>query len=555
MPSRNLEPGQMQIGDFVFGFNTLFTIEDRDFGGYDVNVQDYAAQLSDETRFGSDSLKPLPIQLQLNAFQNRLLPHIAAITGDDRELNFDDDPTVGQFTREWRADDVRHTWGELKPLYVCRPDGSTVMVYGRPGKCSVSKPDKEGARKVVAEFRRSDTLCYNEFEWFTQVQYNEQVTVWRSTEMGQGDAPCWMRFFLVGPMTNPSITFGDLTIDLNYKINYGEIVEISSYPWERRAIRLNDGLSLNAYVTQPYLENIIFDIDKPINMKWIASDTNTAIENEIFADYPNTSEGLNSEKWSASAYSASGSGKWYINTDGVLVWSDSGNQSHSVTSIYQGSQTISKYQMVGFTTNHPAEDNTGINGTQPTNRIIGRSNAAGTEYLYWDISYTNAWFGYHGPDGVEHILSPKYQLHKPIGILRRILNNFGTIFGNQGNPSDGWQYDAEFGTGAGLLSSTLHINNVKVLDFDQTVYQNITPGTGPQPAGAVSVTADNHYFINTITLGDDSNHCGIGMRATPRGLGQATPAGITEFHMRDNPIEPLNISAVYMMWRDAWQNI
>lgn len=543
MPSNNLEPGQYQLGDFVFGFGTLFTVENFDIGGYDVTVQDYQAQLSDETRFGSDSLKSLPIQLIVNAFENRALPNVVALTGDATELNFDSDPTVGQFTREWRADDIRKNWGSLKPLYICRKDGRVVQVYGRPGKCQVSRPDRENARKITAEFRRSDTLCYTDFEWFTQVRDGEEITVWRSSEMEQGDAPCWVRFFLVGPMNNPTITFGDLQIVLNYELEYGDIVEISSYPWERRAIRLNDGLSLNAYVTQPYLEKIIFDIDKPVQLRFDATDTNKQIEEEDFATYTPTTEGLDtSGKWSTSQYST-GTGKWRIQS-GKLVWDDSGNQTRTVSAIYTDAQTITPYQTVGFTTDHPAEE--ALGGGEPTNRIIGRSNASGTEYYYWDISYTTAWFGYHKPDGTERILK-EFELRKPIRILRRILNNFTTIFGGSGNPSDGWQYDADFGTGQHILGSNLHINNVKVLTFDPTPKKHLNI-----QSSSTSPIYDPFIDLPHLT---ENKYTGIGMRANFRNLGQSTPAGLTEFHMRDNPVVPLNVSSVYMMWRDAWQNI
>lgn len=525
MPNRNLEPGQYQIGDFVFGDYTLFRVEEFSEGAYDVNVQDYQAQLSDEIRFGSDSLKGMPIQMIINAFQNSLMSNVVAVTGDTRELNFDDDPTIGEFTREWRADEIRKEWGELKPIYYCRDDGVTVQVYGRPGKLAVSTPDREGARKITAEFRRSDTLCYTDFEWFTQTRVGEKRIIFRSSKLGQGDAPSWLRFFLVGPMKNPTIHLGSMDIHLEYELLAGDIVEISSYPWARRAIRLNDGLSLNAYVTQSYLEKLAFDVDAPIELSWEATNTNTAINNIDFSTYPNTSDGIQDSNtdWTASTYSA-GTGKWRI-SGGKLIWDDAGNGYRRVASIFK-QPTISKYQVVGFTTDQPAEDV--IGGIYPSNRIIGRSNATGTEYLYWDITYTGAWFGYHAPDGTEIILSEVFPLRKHIDIIRRILNNFGTIFGGSGNPVAGWQYDAEFGTGAGVLTSSLHINNTKLFTY------NGDPG---------------------ITLNDDNLYTGLGMYATQRGTGQSTPAGLTEFHMRDNPIVPINISSVYMMWRDAWQNI
>ena len=97
---RNLEPGQYQIGDFVFGFGTLFNVEDFDIGGYEVNNQDFQVTASDEIRFGKDSFKPLPIQLIVNARENRLLPNIAALTSETREFHFENDRTAGSFVKK-----------------------------------------------------------------------------------------------------------------------------------------------------------------------------------------------------------------------------------------------------------------------------------------------------------------------------------------------------------------------------------------------------------------------------------------------------------------------
>ena len=168
--SRNLEPGQYQIGDFIFGYHTLFKVESFDIGAYDVNVQDFQVPSADELRFGRDTLKPMPIQITINALRNKVLPNVAGLGAGFQakadQLNFEHDRKVGQFGKEWRADEVRGKWGELKPLRICREDGRTVMVYGRPGKLAVPPLGPKGVnQKIVAEYRRSDTLCFSETEW------------------------------------------------------------------------------------------------------------------------------------------------------------------------------------------------------------------------------------------------------------------------------------------------------------------------------------------------------------------------------------------------------
>ncbi|AVD99639.1 minor tail protein [Mycobacterium phage Cuke] len=524
MVNKNLEPGQYQLGDFVFGFGTLFTVENFDPMGYDVNVQDYQSQLSSEIRFGSDSLKPLPIQIELNAFTNKLMGNIASLVGDTRELNFENDRQIGQFTREWRADEIRDKWGELKPLLICRKsDGRVVQAFGRPGKLAVSKPDHEGMRKVVGEFRRSDTLYYNDFEWFLQVRAGEVATVYRPYAMKMGDGDSWLRFILVGPMKNPIIQLGSITINLDHELEAGEVVEISSYPWARRAIRLNDGLSLNAKVTQPYLEKLNFPPNTPIQVSWNATDTNTQVEEVDFSDETNTSDGLNLTDWTATNYVGT-DGHWEI-FNGVIRWVDSGNGNRLATSIYK-SPTITPYQKVGMTLATPAEGSL-LGSEECSNRIIGRSNATGTEYLYWDITYTRCWFGHH-KDGVDTILSEIYSLRDTMDIIAQMISAaFAPIFG-YGVPQNDWVYDAEFGTGAGELTSTLKINDHQAVTFEG---------------------------VSDLVLPSTNLYTGTGMRSTTRALGQSTPGSVSEWHMRDNSPVPQDISAVYMFWRDAWQNI
>lgn len=265
-----LTPGQFQIGDFVFGRNTLFTVEGFEIGGYDINVQDFQASISDEMRFGRDSLKPLPIQLSINALENYAMTNIIAATGsEDPDI---DNLNPGDFVNEWRADAVRSEWGALKPLYVCREDGTSVMVFGRPGKLAISKPSGKNAfRKIVAEYRRSDTYAYSTTEWIYTATGTPQVI-----ERPAGDAPAWLRLWLTGPMSNPVIQLGWVTVQLSVTIQAGEVVEVSSYPWSRRVVRLNDGASFAAGLTSPYLDKLKFEAEAETELSWTASETTGA---------------------------------------------------------------------------------------------------------------------------------------------------------------------------------------------------------------------------------------------------------------------------------------
>ena len=528
----NLKPGQYQIGDFVFGYDTMFNVEKFDnASGWDVNVQDFQSLSSDELRFGTDTLKPQPIQLTINARTNYAMTNMLALTNDSRELDFTD-RQIGQFIREWRADDVRFQWGQLKPLWICREDGRLLRVYGRPGKVAVARlPHKGQSRAIVAEFRRSDTLFYNEYEWFTNVKPTEIVTITRAIDLDMGDAPSWLRLFLVGPMTHPIISVGNITVELDYSLENGEVVEISSYPWERRVISLDTGQSLAAALISPYLDKLSFPADSAIEVSWTATNINTQVNQEDFDSY-------NDAHWWTD-YSGPGAGTMGV-TNGVLRWNDSGNQIHMGTKVYK-TPTVTNYQLVGFTMESPMEAS--YTEEECSNRIIGRCNATRTEYLYWEITYTRCWFGYH-KDGVDTVLSQVYAIESVIETLARIVgNSIRTLFGVLGNYVENWKYEAEFGNGAGEYASVLRINNHT---FVATMPDH-WPILGEHPYTT---------WVPPLSLADN-RYGGLGMRATPRFAGQSTPGTISEFHMRDNPppevAAPLNVSGVIMMWRDAWQ--
>ena len=280
MPSnRNLIKGQYQLGELIMGPYTPFKVESIDIGNYDVNAQDYQSQLSNELRFGTDTFKPAPIQLTINVMMNRALPNIAALTNDIRVLNFDNDPNLADLQREWRGEDVMPIWGALKPLLFCGSDGITRQFYGRPGKFAY-KPHKQvdgWYYQCQAEFRRSDTFAYSNTEYFVDFAADTPQTITRVN----GTATSWVRFLLVGPFNHPTINFGDKQIELDTTELYpggivpdGHVVEISSYPHERRVIDTFDGRSLAAYIVtdRPYLDTIKLPDHTPTVTSWTATD-------------------------------------------------------------------------------------------------------------------------------------------------------------------------------------------------------------------------------------------------------------------------------------------
>lgn len=268
MPSRNLERGQFQIGDLIMGPYTLFKVEGLEIGNYDVNVQDYQAQSSNEIRFGQDTLKPASLQMTINVLVNKQLS-VGALVGDTRILNFDNDPNLAMLQKEWRAEDVMNEWGVIKPLYFCGTDGVTRLFWGRPGKFAYKRHKiiDSAFYQCTAEFRRSDTFAYSETEYYVSFDANEPDTV----TLTRGNASSWIRFLLLGPINTPVINFGSKQITLHYDIPAGVAVEISSYPWVGRRTVASNGLSLAAYLEidpEPYLDKLRFPVNEPRVISW-----------------------------------------------------------------------------------------------------------------------------------------------------------------------------------------------------------------------------------------------------------------------------------------------
>jgi len=555
MLDRNLLPGQYQIGNFVFGAHTMFRVESCDIGAYELNVKDYQRGSADELSFGEDTLKPMPLTLTINALNNYAMPHIASLMKDFKELNFDNDRQPGIFAREWRADETRHKWGELKPLKVCRPkDGVTLRVYGRPGKLAVTPlgraPNNQN-RQMVAEFRRSDTLYYSDYEYLTSTKPNEIQTIVRNADHDMGDAPSWLRFLLVGPMTHPIIQLGFVTIELDYAIPAGSVVEISSYPWARRAIDLSSGISLNARLTQPYLDKLLFETNSKVEFSWNASGLRIS-GNDVEEDFSAYDLTMLHDKWHI-FYMGPGQGEIAPKIQllpalplihAVLAWHDSGNRWRLGTAIFKRGKTISDWQKVGMQIGIAPEPS--LFEEECANRIIGRSNADGTRYQYWDIRYPNFIFGIH-IDGTDHEISKTYKIPRILAVLENIIDNFKGAFGAGDHAGAGWYWEAEFGSGEDLNTHTLWINGHRVC-----VFRN---------ANAWGFT------------GKDYRHYGFGMKATQRLLGQSTPGPLVKFWGGDNyppsiaeeiikeAEEQANIeygsvrSRCYLLWRDAWQTL
>lgn len=271
--ANNLVPGQYQIGNIVFGRHTSYPIEKVDYQGYDVNAQDFQSSLSDENRFGLDTQVPGSLVFTMGVTVNFALPNMLAYTGYElNELDFSyEEGNLGRLQKEWRGDEVRLEWGELKPLMFCKKAGLTQKVYGRPRKFQYSRRGQlQTYHNITAEFKLSDSFAYSDTEYYVDFVPTTPQTITRD----KGDANSWVRFLIIGPANHPIINFGAIQIELDWNIVAGKVVEVNTYPWSRRVIDSDNlNLSPKLIAASPFLDQIKLPPVQGLIISWNATGT------------------------------------------------------------------------------------------------------------------------------------------------------------------------------------------------------------------------------------------------------------------------------------------
>lgn len=234
--SKNLRRYQWQIGDLVFGKGTVYSVLGVNPQSYNVVNQDTQVPLSDEITMAQDAFQPMTITFTIGVRENEPMRYIPGHLPCD--LVEKSSKLLTTLQKEWKADEIKQQWGQLKPIVYTDGYGSTRRIYGRPRKFSyIPKTETSQFRKVTAEFARADTLTHADVESQVLLVNNADP---KNYTRDKGDAPSWYRVLLVGPMVNPLVTVGANQIQLQHTIASGVTVEVSSYPWSRRIIDSND---------------------------------------------------------------------------------------------------------------------------------------------------------------------------------------------------------------------------------------------------------------------------------------------------------------------------
>ena len=499
---KNLVPGQYQLGDIVMGHGTNIIVEGFDAKPYDINAQDYQVTRSDEVRFGYDSFKPTSIEMNMQVIYNWLLDPFKAT----RTNFWHNMPSVGDLATEWRGNDIRNTWGEMKPLYFCGRDGIGKMIYGRPGQFSSEKAAENATMvKCVGEFRRADTLSYSAVENYVALSSNAAPQYIRRT---LGDADTWFRIVGYGPLTNPIITVGNSQIQLDLSVAADEFFEVSSYPWQRRAVDSNRNNIRNSLVgTTPYLDTMKIPPSIYVPVRWSSSELNTWVP-------------------------YMGNSNWSVDIEDKTFWG-----------VPDGFTNINGAVKVRFDL---------FNSTGPTLYLAGRAGLIArtdaaiynaqkfnTDTQYMQARIVEPCFGRSGMVIMSNITMTSFAMLEVSSGLsnNKLIIRSGTAYNNlsvaratyTNNAVLGWKETdiVGFGYTPSTKTYTAYLNGTAVATWVDST--NIVPTSG-----------NNRYsgFIFDI----DGTLLSLG-------------TGFKDITAYDNVVVPADTGSVYLFWRDAWSAI
>lgn len=247
-----LREGQFSIDGLKFGVGTAFNVSSWDTGGYDVAPGDFQPSRQDNLRFGNDSLVPTPVTWEMSCMRNKYLDNLGFVPGA-RPALAGGIKAVDEMHRIWKSDDIRNVYGAVK-FVTYKRDGVERRFYGRPRQfASGARTSKSEWIPIVCNFQRIDTFSYSEEEFFAGSVANGAAG---NIVRGDGQGPAWLNLFIVGPITSPIVKIGAQTLSLpGVVVGSGQILNISSYPWERRIVR-SDGINLRPKLVTPYLDQV-----------------------------------------------------------------------------------------------------------------------------------------------------------------------------------------------------------------------------------------------------------------------------------------------------------
>lgn len=185
-------------------------------------------------------------------------------TADPHAANLD---ALNALDALWNDPKWRNNPRSMAMLRSCEA-GRTWRCYGRPRRFdeAAGKLTYSGYTPVVAGFDLIDDRWYADVESFADVNLAPSptggftaplvapiTTTYDASGVGVavigGSKATWPVVEFHGPILNPSVTIGDLTIGLTGALAYDHIVTVDTRPWRRLVRRNTDGASLSGWLS------------------------------------------------------------------------------------------------------------------------------------------------------------------------------------------------------------------------------------------------------------------------------------------------------------------
>jgi len=242
----------------------------------DSTTEDASRALEDGIQFGRDFVGGKSIAFEMGVLTDVNSPLAPASVPLAHRMNLD---YLDALEGWWKDPEWRRTPQSVAMLRACEA-GRTSRAYGRPRRYDevVGATTRQGYSNVVCDFQLIDNCWYADDEQMIEVGLAAPpdgglvaplVAPLTTTIESEGEVMAvvggskatWAIIEFVGPVLNPTLTIGDLTVGLTGTLAYDETVVIDPRPWKRTVLRSTDGASLAGLLSRetPAMRDMVLD--------------------------------------------------------------------------------------------------------------------------------------------------------------------------------------------------------------------------------------------------------------------------------------------------------
>lgn len=228
--------------DYVFGTGAhpVFNQTTPEIGTPDLRTDDTDRPRADGVAFGVDYFGGQTVSF-----------HLGVRAPSDAEARAE----ASLLRSVWRANAVRSVPGAVAELHA-EYAGRTRVLYGRPRRFSPDYSDSSVNHlvDVLADFGCVDDLFYGDTD--ESISFGivppsgggllaplaSPLATTLSSDRSQGiqvdtELPAWPVVTIEGPVTNPSVSIGDVVFDVRSTLAADDVLVIDTRPWKRSALR------------------------------------------------------------------------------------------------------------------------------------------------------------------------------------------------------------------------------------------------------------------------------------------------------------------------------